>query len=400
VHGYKPAWRLGGPVVSVSRLAESLVARGHRVTVFATNSNLDEDLDVPLDQPVSVDGVEVWYFRRDDSVQKSLKFVPYISRSIGFLRAPALRAALDETVPAVDLVHTHMPFIYPTWAAARAAIRHGKPLFYHQRGVFDPERLRYRGFKKRVYIQVIERGALRRAAALIALTDAEIASYRAAGATAPIRVVPNGIDVDEYLGGSRSAAESRFGLLPGETVVLFLGRLHPTKGARILLESFLRIAHDLPAARLVLAGPDESGEASAFAQRVRDAELERRVVFAGMVGGRDKIDLLTRADVLCLPSSAEGFSMAVLEALASATPVVISPGCHFPEVEQAGAGRVVAPSVELLGETLRELLPQTEQMARMGVRGRELVRRDYTWDRVTERLLDVYAEGLVGAASP
>ncbi len=399
VHGYKPAWRLGGPVVSVSRLAETLVSRGNRVTVFTTNSNLDEDLDVPLDQPVSVDGVDVWYFRRDDSLQKKLRFVPYISRSIGYLWAPALRAALDAAVPRVDLVHTHMPFIYPSWAAARAAFRHGKPLFYNQRGVFDPERLRFRGVKKRLYIRMVERPALRKAAALIALTEAEIESYRAAGATAPIRVVPNGIDVEAYLGGSRSAAESRFALSPAETVVLFLGRLHPHKGADILLEAFLRIAPGLPRARLVLAGPDEWGIAAAFLDRIRAAGLAQRVVFAGMVSGKDKVDLLARADLLCLPSDAEGFSMAVLEALASATPVVISPGCHFPEVEQAGAGRVAARSVGALADVLGDLLRHPEQLAGMGARGRELVLRDYTWGRVADRLLDVYAEGMGRSAA-
>ena len=71
-HGYKPAYRIGGPIWSVSAVAEGMVARGHRVTVFTTNSNLDEDLDVPVDRPVLVDGVEVWYFRRRDPIKKYL----------------------------------------------------------------------------------------------------------------------------------------------------------------------------------------------------------------------------------------------------------------------------------------------------------------------------------------
>ena len=65
VHGYKPAYRIGGPIVSVAALAERLVAKGHEVTVFTTNSNLDQDLDVETDRPHLIDGVEVWYFRRE-----------------------------------------------------------------------------------------------------------------------------------------------------------------------------------------------------------------------------------------------------------------------------------------------------------------------------------------------
>ena len=54
VHAYKPAYRIGGPVVSVSSAAEALVRKGHRVTVFTTSSNLDEELNVPLEDRKSV----------------------------------------------------------------------------------------------------------------------------------------------------------------------------------------------------------------------------------------------------------------------------------------------------------------------------------------------------------
>src|SRR5436853_264427 len=83
-------------------------------------------------------------------------------------------------------------------AAGRAAIRHRKPLVYHQRGVFDPARLRFRGAKKRLYIQVAERPVMRRATTLIALTNAEVRSYRDLGVDTPIRVVPNGVEVERY----------------------------------------------------------------------------------------------------------------------------------------------------------------------------------------------------------
>jgi hypothetical protein len=44
VHGYKPAWRIGGPVISGSSLAETLVEQGHEITLFTTNSDLSEDI--------------------------------------------------------------------------------------------------------------------------------------------------------------------------------------------------------------------------------------------------------------------------------------------------------------------------------------------------------------------
>jgi glycosyltransferase involved in cell wall biosynthesis len=394
VHGYKPAFRVGGPIESVSAVAEGLVRRGHDVTVFTTNSNLDEDLDVPVDQEVDVDGVKVWYFRHEEPLQKWLPFVSYLSKSIGFLYAPGMRGALGRLASGMDLAHTHMPFVYPTIAAAQAARRARKPLFYHQRGVFDPQRLKFRSLKKTLYIRLVERPIMRQATTLLALTEAEVASYRALGIETPCRVVPNGVDVGRYrtLPVSPPAALSR--VAPGALVILFMGRLHPIKGADSLLEAFCRVAPAFPEAVLVMAGPDEWDLVRRFRESARDARVSERVVFPGMVSGEEKLNLLARADLFCLPSAGEGFSMAVLEALASATAVLLSPGCHFPQVEAAGAGRVVAPSPDPLAAALADLLREPALLRAMGERGREYVARSYTWDAIVAQLEEVYREGI------
>lgn len=390
VHGYKPAYRVGGPIHSVSALAETLVRRGHRVTVFTTNSNLDEDLDVPVDVPLDVDGVTVWYFRREDPMRRYFGWLPYLSQSMGLLYAPAMAAALERIMPTVDVVHTHMPFVYPTFAAARAAARHGTPLVYHQRGVFDPARLRFRGVKKRAFIRIIERPTMRRASTLIALTEAEVASYRALGVGGPIEVIPNGIDVTQYRESPLRAIGDRYGISTSATVVLFLGRIHPTKGADRLLEAFIRIQARHPSAHLVIAGPDEWGLEQQFLGRVMDAGVANKVHFPGMLLGDEKRDWLARANLFALPSDAEGFSMAVLEAMASTTAVLLSPGCHFPQVASEGAGVIGERDASSLATDLDRILGDRATLSAMGQKGRALVERDYTWDKVTDDMVSVY----------
>ena len=394
VHGYKPAYRLGGPIISVSALAEKLVSRGHEVIVFTTNSNLDEDLDVPADQPIVVDGVEVWYFRRDDFIQNRMGFLPYLAKSIGFLYASRMRSELDRVVPKVDIVHTHMPFIYPTYAASRAALRHGKPLFYHQRGVFDPKRLSFRSWKKWLYIRLFERPVLRRATTLVALTPAEVTSYRALGTSTHCEVIPNGIHVDRYRTIPVGNVDSRWGISPGSQVVLFMGRIHPIKGADLLVDAFMEVADRVPSAVLVMAGPDEFGLEQQMRVRVEERGLAGRVVFTGMVSGEDKLDLLARADLFCLPSDAEGFSIAILEALASGTAVLISPGCHFPEVQTAGAGVVAAPTSSAFAAAMAELLERPQELREMGARGRAFVSERYGWDEIADNMIAAYERAL------
>ena len=394
VHAYKPAYRVGGPVLSVASLAERLVSRGHAVTVVTSNSNLDGDLDVPIGRPVPVEGVDVRYFRRDEPLKRWLPFVPYLSKSMGFLYSRPMQATLRQLALGVDAVHTHLPFVYPTLAAARAAFAAGKPLFYHQRGVFDPERLQFRGVKKRIYIQLIERPIMRRATTLIALTEAERTSYRALGVATECRVIPNGVDTRLYPAIRRPEAGARWRIPPDALVVLFLGRVHPVKGADKLLEAFVRIAPAHPRAVLVLAGPDEWQLERRFRDSAARAGLSARVVFTGMVLGEAKQDLLARADLFALPSRGEGFSMAVLEALASGMAVLLSPGCHFPEVEEAGAGRIAPTDPARLAEALGSLLADPAGLRTMGVRGRRLVEARYTWDAVTDRMVEVYREGI------
>jgi glycosyltransferase involved in cell wall biosynthesis len=398
--GYKPAWRYGGPIIALASLAERLVQRGHEVIVFTTNANLDQMLDVAPNRPHDVDGVQVWYFERHEPLQKWFPNVPYLARSMGTLYSPLMARQLAQRAPEVDIVHAHLPFIYPTFAAGRAAARAGKPLFYSQHGVFDPERLRFRGLKKRVYLSLVEGPIVRRATTLVALTEAEVESYRLIGARGPVRVIPNGVDLPALT--APRIEDAPLGIRPDHKVVLFMGRLHPIKGADKLLEAFLRIVQRHGDAHLVLAGPDEFGIEQQFRDRVRAAGLEHRVAFPGMVQGEDKRRLLLRADLFVLPSAAEGFSMAVLEAMAAQTAVLLSPGCHFDEVEAVGAGRVTTTSVDCLSAALDDMLSDVAALRAMGARGRELAAAKYSWSDIAQQYEEMYMEGIArhGADRP
>src|SRR5215472_13265171 len=88
---YLPATRYGGPIYAVHGLCRALAARGHDVTVFTTNVDGDSESDVPLNEPVVLDGVSIRYFA---STMRRL----YVS--------PAMRRALHD-LRGFDLVHAH-----------------------------------------------------------------------------------------------------------------------------------------------------------------------------------------------------------------------------------------------------------------------------------------------------
>jgi glycosyltransferase involved in cell wall biosynthesis len=229
---------------------------------------------------------------------------------------------------------------------------------------------------------------------LVALTENERESYKLLGFQTPCHVVPNGIHVHNYLQNYNKDLSNALNIPPDTLMILFLGRIHPIKGADLLLDAFYEVVPEIPEALMVIAGPDESSQMHKLKNDVRIRDLSQKVLFPGMVSGEQKLQLLARADLFCLPSMAEGFSMAVLEAMASATPVMISPGCHLPEVERNGAGVVLERNPRKWAEGLVRLLKDPKKLRYMGQMTIRIVRESYTWEKVVIKLEEVYIEGI------
>ena len=183
VPSYLPATRYGGPIYSVHGLAKALAELGHEVEVFTTNIDGPGVSDVPTTHPVSMDGVQVHYF------------------SSGGLRrlfyAPSMKPALDRVARTFDVIHLHSVFLWPTWAAARAAIRHEIPYVLSPRGMLVKELIRRRNrFVKKAWIGLIERRNIERAAGIHVTSDVEIYDIERFDFRLPkVFVVPNGIDL-------------------------------------------------------------------------------------------------------------------------------------------------------------------------------------------------------------
>ena len=396
VHAYKPAWRVGGPIHSVSALAEELVLSGHEVHVYTSNSNLDEYLDVPTGKIVDYNGVKVTYFKTYEPFKKYLKFIPYLSKSIGTLFSSEFTAVVASSVHTFDLVHTHLPFNYLTLVGAFFALIGNIPLVYHQRGVFDPARLRYRSVKKSFYLNLFEKPIMRNSSALIALTDYEKNVFLNLAPRTPCFVIPNGITLpsSDDLCPKQHDLLCNLGVSSDDQVILFMGRLHPTKGANILIDAFSMISNLHLRARLVICGPDEHGLQQALLQRSIKLGVSGKVIFAGMAEGLKKQALLLRADLFSLPSVAEGFSMAILEAMAHETPVLISVGCHFPEVEASCAGWLSTLDVEEYANKLSLALSSPLTLKIFGRNARSLVQTSYSWKSIAQRMISVYKSAI------
>ena len=387
--GYSLAAKLGGTVQVVAELAEALVKLGHEVTVFATNSNYDDVLQVPTGRPIDMKGVHVWHFNFAEPLKALLPWCRYVSQSAGVFYSPEMAKALNRKAGSFDIIHAHLPFIYPTWAAARAATQYRRSFVYQDHGVLAPARMRFRGLKKQIALALVEKAVIKSASLLFALNEEGRACYSQFGVGGRCHVMTNGITPANYQVAPQPHCNdvSRW---RGRTLILYFGQLLPIKGPDLLLKAFVSLAKEFPDCDVAYAGPDPHQLGPALIREAADAGFADRVAMLGTVTGDYKANLLARADVFCLPSEAEGFSISVLEALASATPVLLTEGCHFPQVVPAHAGFVVKRTVEEISRGLKLLLSQPSLRRTMGLAGRMLVERDYCWGRIAGRMAEVY----------
>jgi glycosyltransferase involved in cell wall biosynthesis len=293
-------------------------------------------------------------------------------------------------IAAADVIHCHEFRTAENLLVTPIAANHRKLLILSPHGTLTTST--GRGAFKLWWDRLLGPAVARHFHTVIGLTTAEVndaqSQWAQFGAHAEFAVVPNGVDPDAFTRTTRGDAfRAQLGINVDAKVVLFLGRLHPRKGVDVLIEAFK--AANVPDTRLVIAGPDE-GMLSTITPM-----LDERIIVTGYLDSEQRLAALAAADIFALPATGEGLSMAVLEALATGLPVMISPGCNLPEVETYGAGAIADPQVEPLAQTLQSMLTDEKQLLEMGVRARQLVLERFTWAQVAEQLEAVYQKALL-----
>ena len=240
---------------------------------------------------------------------------------------------------------------------------------------------------RRRWLAILLRATLRLPAVVVVLASSELTAYRAFVPGQNIRLLANGIDHFPYTSLRRPLLDDVDGLQ-----LLYIGRLARDKGLHEALHG-LRLARlQGVAAQLTIAGagPDET----ALRQTVRELNLEREVRFVGPVFAAAKLRLLAQADVLILPSYAEGLPYALLEGMAAGLPVVATPVGAIPDVVSEGEhGFFVPPrDIHAIAQAIRRLAADPAARRDMGARCRERIAGHYSIERLVDEYTRLYAE--------
>ncbi len=302
-----------------------------------------------------------------------------------------------------DVWHGHGLWHMPVHYMADIARKRGIPYLIAPVGMLEPWALGRSPWKKRVVARLYQNEDLRKANCLHALNMDEANHFRDYGLGNPIAVVPNGVELSAL--GERAGKEAllmeQFPKLKNRPIVLFLSRIHPKKGLLHLVEAWAQIRRDYPDWILLIAGPDEGGHQAQVEKGVAALDISDSVLFTGPLYENLKLAALSAADLFVLPSFSEGFSVAVLEAMACKLPVLITPGCNFAELQVAGAGFICEPTARGVERGLRRLMGMAPGgRLELGQKGRKLIEGNYTWDKLAGDMLDVYDWLVRGRSAP
>ncbi len=385
--------RGGGPSIALEGLSTQQAALGADVRVVGTFYPQDDDARLKRMQAA---GVNV---QLAGPVQTRLSSHPDLP--------PLIQRAVTDS----DIVHIHAMWEQPQHLAARAAHQQNIPYIIRPCGMLDPWSLAQSKWKKKAFLAWRVRTNLNRAAALHFTTDTEQQLTGPLRLKAPGIIEPNGVDVDTLSAPADPALDLRqqHPALRDRPLIVFLSRLHHKKGLDVLLDAFALLQQnwpthhhpDQPTPGLAIVGAGEPDYVNSLKQRATQLGIANQVVFTGMLIGDAKTAALQSADVFCLPSHQENFGIAVIEALASGTPVAISDQVNiFQKIADANLGSAVPVDPQAVAHQLRTWLDDHDARARVRRDAGPWTRENYGWEQIAHRWVHQHYPRLCGRTAP
>ena len=362
----------GGVNDHVRHLARQLRRLGHEARIFAPSSRADVDFDTarfyrigtPIEIPVN------------DSVARI---------TLSFHLADKVAAIIEKE--RFDVLHFHEPLMpalpmtmlkmsTTTNVGTFHAFARSNVGYYYGRRWLEP------------YLAYLHRG--------IAVSEPARAFLHQYFPDFPLRVIPNGIDVNAFKPGLTPIRHLR----DDSVNILFVGRLEKRKGLGDLLRAYEFMRARVPKSRLIVVGDGPlRGKVESFIAKHRLPD----VVLAGFVPDTVLPRYYCSADIFCAPATgAESFGIVLLEAMASALPVVATEVEGYMSVLESGRDSLtVRPKGWAeLGSALIILARDADLRRRMGAYGHEKARR-YGWETVASKIVEVYEEArAAGAGRP
>ncbi|KLI07650.1 hypothetical protein ACT17_10760 [Mycolicibacterium conceptionense] len=362
-----PDGAYGGPVRVAFNQSRQLRAAGHRTLVAGAVRGYPQIPTVLNEVPVRL--------------AKARSIIPMLGFS-GLL-APALLVWMVRNRRSFDVIHVHLARDLITLPAAAVALILRKRLIVQTHGMITDSSHPIAPILDRI----LTRPILRRAAAVLYLTEDERAALLRVQPEAAVRHLRNGVP-----GYEGAPAAARADPTAGGVEVLYLARLQARKRPALFVEAAARLLAAGCDARFTLVGPDEGEGAEVLDTITRSDIRSDEIRWEGAVPPDRTVLRMAAASIYVLPSVDEPFPMSVLEAMSVGLPVVITESCGLADtVRASGSGIVVDESEDALIEAMRTLIIDQRLREKMSAAARQTAAAVFSMEAIARDLTAVYA---------
>lgn len=355
----------GGVENVVENLAPLLVKLGHEVTVYCRKSYCDE-------RPKSFKGVK-------------LKYLPSINTKFTESITHTFLSTSSTMFKKYDIVHYHamgngLFSAFPRLLGKKTVVTiHG----------LDWEREKW-GCAAKTFLKLSEKGTCLFPNKIISVSS-KIKDYYKEKYNKDIEFIPNGVTIQKP---EELKNLKRFNL-EKENYILFLSRLVPEKEIHTLINSFKKVK---TTQKLVIAG--DTTHTENYLKHLKElAKGDDRIIFTGPLYGKDKVEAFSNCSFFVLPSTIEGMPIVLLEAMSFAKcPLVSNIKENLDVIKDNGFSFKVRDEEDLKSK-IEFMLNHKAELKKKGEACKEVVKKEYNWDRIAEMHLKVYEEVLNGKKS-
>lgn len=236
--------------------------------------------------------------------------------------------------------------------------------------------------KKLPALLLYQKAAIVNADCIHATAEIEKDNILRLGYNSNVKVVPNGIDVDNILMKDSWNRKKN---------ILFLSRVHVKKGIEFLLEAVAMIKEQINGYIINIAGEGEPEYVNFLKKKAKELGIENMVNFCGGVYGEMKWKLFREADVFILPTYSENFGIVVGEALACGTPVITTKGTPWNELNTNHCGWWTSIGTAATKQAILNFISLSDnELKIMGINGRKLIESKYSTKKIALEMYNLY----------
>lgn len=370
----------GGPSKAVVEMVKALNHLDVNAEIATTNDACESVLNVDLNGLSDYARVPVRFFARYSSSITSIREFQYSN---------SFRHWLKAHIQDYDLIHVHAIFSFCSSYAMTLARKKKIPYVVRPIGQLEDWALQQKSLKKNLYLSLCERKNLVNASLVHFTAESE---QQQALASLPLKsssIIPLGIVVPDKIPNASEHLHASFDIPAEHTIITYLSRIHKKKGLDLLLKALAKLEKNNVC--LLIAGDGDKSYLRELKELATKLGLNNQIKWLGFIEGKQKELLLQGADLYALTSHSENFGIAVLEALASGTPVLVTKAVALAtQVSENDLGYVTDTNVDAITDALQSALRSPQKRKDKGLRCNNYIEKHYQWPNIAQSLVESY----------